>query len=112
TFTGGRGLAHGEQMLQVLAGVTLHPKQDFGALEALVLRHARQLSGCVLIFLAWDEPRRHLHDRLRSIGVPLLTFVVRDQPRNPPPPPGVHEVRAGHAEESLSALASALPKVR
>ena len=104
TFTAGRGLAHSEQMLQVLAAVALHPRQDFRALEALVLRHTRELSGCILIFLAWDEPRRHLHDRLASFGLPLLTFVVRESPGTDPLPAGVHEIRPGHAEECLARI--------
>lgn len=104
TFTAGRGLAHNEQMLQILAGVSLHPHQDFKSLENMVTRHAGQLSGCILVFLAWDEPRRHLHDRLRSLNLPLLTFVIAERTRSNPAPEDVHWIPPGHAEETLANL--------
>ncbi len=104
TFTAGRGLAHNEQMLQILAGVSLQPTGDFQALENLVLRHAGQLSGCILVLLAWDEPRRHLHERLRTLGLPLLTFVVQSRPPDNPKPEDVHWIRPGRAEECLAQL--------
>lgn len=106
TFTAGRGLAHGEQMLQILAGVDLHPTLDFADLERLVLRHVRELSGCILILLAWDAPRQRLHQHLRSLDLPLLTFVVRspDPAHSEPLPPDVLAIRPGHAEEDLANL--------
>ncbi len=104
SFTAGRGLAHNEQMLQILAGVSLHPTQDFGCLEGLVTRHAGRLSGCILVLLAWDQPRRHLHDRLQSLALPLLTFVIADRTPADPTPEGVHWITPGRAEESLARM--------
>ncbi len=108
-FTGGRGLAHAEQLLEVLAGVGLHPRGDASALGDLVLRHVGRLSGCILIFLKWDEPRRDLRKRLESLGIPTLTFIVRGQP-----PPGdvalpsrVHWMRSGHVEADLQQIRGA-----
>src|SRR5690606_24779104 len=48
-FTAGRGLAHGEQMLEILAGVDLHPTGDPESLDRLVMGHIGNLSGCILI---------------------------------------------------------------
>jgi|GEM_PF-67111 len=104
TFTAGRGLAHNEQMLQVLAGVLLHPGQDFRSLENLVIRHAGQLSGCILVLLGWDEPRRHLHDRLRALNLPLLTFIIAERPPAAQAPDGVHWIVPGRAEQCLARL--------
>ena len=59
-FTAGRGVAHLDQMLEVLAAVQLCPGKRFHTLEELVLKHAALLSGCICIFLDWDEARREL----------------------------------------------------
>ena len=76
-FTAGRGLAHADQLLEVLASVRANDdKSQFHALEELVLNHAALVSGCVCVFLAWDEPRRELVRKLRMLGVPLLVLLV------------------------------------
>jgi uncharacterized protein (DUF58 family) len=104
SFTAGRGLAHNEQMLQILAGVSLHPSQDFRALESLVIRHAGQLSGCILVLLAWDEPRRQLHQRLLALNLPLLTFIIAERTPADSSPEDVHWITPGRAEETLASL--------
>ncbi|MGE3313443.1 MAG: DUF58 domain-containing protein, partial [Limisphaerales bacterium] len=104
TFTAGRGLAHREQMLQILAGVSLQPSRNFQVLEDLVLRHAGHLSGCILVLLAWDDSRRHLHERLRAIQLPLLTFVVATRKPTDPSPSGVHWITPGEALASLARI--------
>jgi hypothetical protein len=96
-FTAGRGLAHSDQLLEVLASVRAHDDQTrFHALEELVLSHAAQVSGCICVFLIWDEPRRELVRKLRMLGTPLLVLLVvepgrgrnldpgplRDEPQN------------------------------
>jgi len=75
-FTSGRGVAHLEQMLEVLASVQMCTDTDFSALEHLVFSHAAELSGCVCVFLAWDEARQHLVKGLLARGVPLRVLVV------------------------------------
>jgi len=77
-FTTGRGLAHPDQAMEVLASVQLSAVKPFSALQTLVLQHAPVLSGCICIFLAWDEPRRELVRKLTSLGLPLLVLVVTD----------------------------------
>ncbi len=105
-FTGGRGVAHSEQLLEVLADVDPTPQGSIASLESLVLNHTSQLSGCILIFLDWDESRRRLREQLESRRVPTLTFVVLSDPTAPRPelPPGVHALPAGRVQETLHAL--------
>lgn len=105
-FTAGRGLAHAEQMLEILAGVDLHPDGDVASLETLMLQHAGRLSGCILILLHWDAARRRLRERLEAHQVPTLTFVVhrQDAPAEAPLPPRVHWLRAGRIEDDLARL--------
>ncbi|MEO5804493.1 MAG: DUF58 domain-containing protein, partial [Verrucomicrobiota bacterium] len=58
-FTSGRGIAHTEQMLEILASVQLCRDKNFDSLEHLVLEHATQLSGCICVFLEWNEARKN-----------------------------------------------------
>ncbi len=75
-FTSGRGVAHVEQMLEILASVSACRNQSFGALEHLVLDHIQAVSGCVCVLLDWDEQRRRLVRKLREYGLPVLVMVI------------------------------------
>jgi uncharacterized protein (DUF58 family) len=78
-FTSGRGVAHPEQALEILASVQLCKTKPFDSLQALVLRHASSVSGCICIFLAWDRPRQALAQKLAALGVPLQVLIVTDE---------------------------------
>jgi uncharacterized protein (DUF58 family) len=86
-FTAGRGLAYTDQMLEILASVTVCRTQPFAALEKLVLDHVNLVSGCVCVLIAWDEPRKKLLERLLALGVPLLVLL--------PSPPGTASLDPG-----------------
>lgn len=107
-FTAGRGLAHTEQLLEILAAVRPCHQHPFETLKTLVLNHAGRVSGCIVILLAWDEPRREFVKRLKLLGVPLRVLVVTE--------PGgagkfekiadvdVQVLEAGKIEEGLSRM--------
>jgi uncharacterized protein (DUF58 family) len=78
-FTTGRGVTHVEQALEILASVELCSSTTFAALQNLVLQHASALSGCICIFLSWDEARRDLVQKLTVLGLPPLVLVVTDE---------------------------------
>ena len=78
-FTTGRGLAHTEQALEILASVRLCRQKPFSTLQALVLQHVAQVSGCICIFLSWDQSRRELVKKLEACGLPLIVLVVTDE---------------------------------
>lgn len=111
-FTAGRGLAHADQMLEILASVRNCDQQRFQQLEAAVLNHVGVVSGCICVFLAWDEPRRELVRKLRSLGVPVQAFVITprgSRNRLDPGPmkdaPGqFHVLEAGRIKEGLARL--------
>jgi hypothetical protein len=63
-------------MLEVLAAVQPERTPRFAELEGLVLGHTVVLSGCLLVLLDWDEPRRALVRRLKALGIPTLAMVV------------------------------------
>lgn len=75
-FTVGRGVAHTEQLLEILAAVQPCRDHAFDELNRLVSNHGGMVSGCICVFLAWDEPRQQLVRRLQSMAVPVLVLVV------------------------------------
>lgn len=87
-FTAGRGLAHTDHLLEILASVERCEDRPFGVLADLVRRHAQQVSGCVLVLLDWDEPRQALVADLERLGVPLRVCLVREAGVAAAPDPG------------------------
>lgn len=94
-FTAGRGLAHADQMLEILASVKNCPDKPFATLDQLVLNHIAAVSGCICVLLRWDEARRHFIKTLRALGIPVLVLLIarpgatkpdagplRDEPEN------------------------------
>lgn len=109
-FTAGRGLAHTEQLLEVLAACRPCTQRSFDTLSHLVLNHSRQVSGCVVILLDWDEPRREIVRRLQGSGVMVLTLIVAGASRarqirgNLAPGQDVHVLELGQVEKDLARL--------
>ncbi len=77
-FTIGRGLAHTRHILEILASVTPCMNKPFNVLPPVVAERSSLLSGCICIFLDWDDERKHFVGYLQSLGVPVLVFVVTD----------------------------------
>ncbi|MEW6305352.1 MAG: DUF58 domain-containing protein [Verrucomicrobiota bacterium] len=111
-FTAGRGLAHIEQMLEILASVKACRDNSFDTLSRLVLEHSQNVSGCICIFLAWDKPRRDLVGQLKAMGLPLRVFVIVDKGSelklDPGPladePMSFHQLEVGKIAEALARL--------
>jgi hypothetical protein len=87
-FTAGRGVAHVDQMLEILASVGACTDQPFHALEHLVLGHVKAVSGCICVLLGWDEPRRSFVGKLRALGLPVRVVVVVEPGESQPLEPG------------------------
>ena len=77
-FTAGRGIAHGEQLLEILASVRPSRDRTFQTLERLVLSHISKVSGCIFVLLGWDEPRRAFVKKVQAMGIPSLVLVVTE----------------------------------
>jgi uncharacterized protein (DUF58 family) len=110
-FTAGRGLAHVDQMLEILASVKNCGDKKFSTLEQLVLNHVSAVSGCICVLQRWDEARQNLVKKLRTLDIPLLVLVVvqpggkkldasllRDEPEN------FRVLEIGRIEEELRKL--------
>jgi uncharacterized protein (DUF58 family) len=112
-FTAGRGLAHADQMLEILGSVQPCYQQPFATLERAVLEHANVVSGCVCVLLEWDELRQRFVEKLKMLGLPVLVLVVRPagdtQPLDPGPmtdsPENLHSLEVGRIEQQLAMLA-------
>jgi uncharacterized protein (DUF58 family) len=111
-FTAGRGLAHADQMLEILASVKPCSDKSFATLEHLVLDHAAAVSSCICVLLDWDERRREFVRALQSMDVPLLVLVITEPGNSKTIDPGpmqhqrerFHVLQAGKIEEGLTDL--------
>jgi hypothetical protein len=111
-FTAGRGLGSSEQMLEILAAVQPCRDKFFANLEHMVSEHVRSVSGCICVFIEWNDERRRFVHKLRNLGVPLLVVVIvpsgekakldpgpmRDEPSR------FHILEAGNLESGLANL--------
>ena len=75
-FTAGRGLAHADQMLEILASVRPCGDKPFATLEHLVLGHVSVVSGCICVLQKWDDARKNFVEKLRRLRVPVRVFVI------------------------------------
>jgi uncharacterized protein (DUF58 family) len=111
-FTAGRGLAHADQMLEILASVRPAGLPSLASLETLVLNHVNMVSGCICVFLAWDEARQKLVEKLKMLEVPVLVVVIQPAGETKPLPLGpmadtpdqLHALEVGRIEEQLAKL--------
>jgi uncharacterized protein (DUF58 family) len=118
-FTAGRGLAHGDQMLEVLASVQICPNEAFSTLERLVLGHVATVSGIVCVLIDWDEQRQEFIRKLRMVGLPLLVILIVGPGEDTSPPAGpmaddpanFHVLETGRIEQGLARLRSAAPTI-
>ncbi len=68
-FSSGRGLAHTDQLLEILACVEACTTQPFSKLHTLVMEHTVSLSGCVCVLLNRDNERQNFVHALQNAGL-------------------------------------------
>lgn len=78
-FTFGRGLSHTEKMLEILASVVACRDKSFDSLIPVVIERISLLSGCICIFLCWDEARRKLVNYLNGMAIPTLVLILTEK---------------------------------
>ncbi len=111
-LTAGRGVGHAAQMLEILAAVKPNREAKFNELGSMVLRHSNDLSGCILVLMAWDEPRRELIRQLKTLQIPQhVMLMVRpgetahvDRGPAADQPTRMTIIESGHVEAALSEL--------
>jgi uncharacterized protein (DUF58 family) len=101
-FTAGRGVAHTEQLLEVLACVGPCQDKTFRSLHHAVIDRHDVLSGCVCVLLAWDDARQELVRHLEGLGTPTRVFVVGDRATLDRLPGDVRGLEVGKIAEGLA----------
>jgi len=87
-FTAGRGLAHADHLLEVLASVRPCHDKSFSSLDEVVVNHASVVSGCILVLLHWDAERKRLVEKLQALSLPVLVLLIRQLGDKSQPDPG------------------------
>jgi uncharacterized protein (DUF58 family) len=110
-FTAGRGIAHADQMLEILASVKNCADKNFATLEHLVINHISVVSGCICVLQQWDDARKNFVEKLRALGVPVLVLVIIDSGEKKPDagplrdaPGSFHVLEIGKIAEQLAKL--------
>jgi uncharacterized protein (DUF58 family) len=75
--TAGHGVAQVDHLLEVLAAVQPCTSHRFEDLEDIVVRQIARVSGCVCIFLKWDEHRKTLVEQMSSLGIFQIVLVLK-----------------------------------
>jgi len=115
-FTAGRGLAHVDQMLEILASVRTCTDKSFERLETLALNHIGLVSGCICVLLAWDKSRQRFVEKLIALEIPVRVVVIlADKPSAPlepgpmrEQPENFHALIAGEIQQGLSEIEGSL----
>jgi uncharacterized protein (DUF58 family) len=100
--TAGRGVERAEKLLEVLAAVTPEREGDFKALARLVLRHAEDLTSCLIVLNGWDALRSQFVATLRQGGILCAPIVIGHGPR-PPGVPG-YWIESGQVARDLKRM--------
>jgi hypothetical protein len=111
-FTAGRGVAHTDRMLEILASVQPCKNKPFTTLPPVVLERSSLLSGCICVLLSWDDERQQFIGKLLELEIPTLVLVIAagDDPPvlEPGPMKGNPEhllrLEVGKIEEGLARL--------
>jgi uncharacterized protein (DUF58 family) len=110
-FTSGRGLAHTDQMLEILASVRVCADKPFDTLENLVLHHISAVSGCVCVLVAWDERRQQFISRLKMLGVPLRVLLIKQAGGAAPDPGPLRDEPENFHVLEVGAIAEGLAQI-
>lgn len=73
----GHGVAQVEHMLEILAAVQPCTTRPFADLEDAVLRQIAMVSGCVSIFLKWDQQRQDLVEQIGTLVIPQIVIILK-----------------------------------
>ena len=111
-FSSGRGLGQTDKILEVLADVQPCDDKPFEAIFPTVMSRAAFCSGCICIFMSWDEQRQKLVQLLRHLDIPVFVLAILEPDETDIPAPGLmgdvadnfHVLRAGEIEMGLAQI--------
>lgn len=109
-LTAGQGVAHKSKLLEALATVKAHKKNNLKTLKTLIQQESASLTALILIFPDWTTAQRDFHNQLLTEGIQATAFViVNDQTKQnfiSNPAPNVHLLHHNSIPQDL-ALATA-----
>ena len=96
----------------MLADVQPCDSKPFEALFQAVISRAEFCSGCICIFVSWDNQRRKIVQLLRQLDVPVFVLIILEADNRSIPDPGpmsdvvdhFHVLRAGEIERGLGQI--------
>ena len=98
--TAGRGTQSTNSQLEALATLTATSHSEDMLCQG-ALSHAQRISGCVVVFSAWNESRKKLLSTLQSRQIPCLTLLVTAEPEHSDLPPGVTMISTANPQQDL-----------
>ena len=72
----GKNVNKVDSMLEVLASLDMEPHGDWKALAQVVLKHADELTTCIVVLCDWDDQRKVFLEQLVASGVQLCVLLV------------------------------------
>jgi len=78
SFSSGRGLAHSDKMLEILACVEASEDKTISALVPALQSNIKQISGSICIFLSWQKDHKKIYQMFQQSQVPLFIIVLAE----------------------------------
>lgn len=112
-FTVGRGLGQTEHLLALLASVVPCQDRPFSTLLPPVRERLSLLSGCICVFLDWDDDRKALVEQLQAANIATLVLIIEPATGLSEPPDRsclqneqsrLHVLQLGNIQEGLWSL--------
>ncbi len=78
----GRGVMQRENLLEVLASVSISKNKNVNELHSIILKNIAILSSAILIFITWDKQRKKIVKLLQQSNIPYRAFIILEQQNN------------------------------
>lgn len=78
SFSSGRGLAHSDKMLEILACVQACQDKTISALIPALQSNIKKISGSICIFLDWQEGHKKIYQMFKQSQVPVFIIVLAE----------------------------------
>ena len=105
----GKNVDKVDSMLEVLASVDMEDSPDWKSLSHIVMKHAEELTTCIVVLCNWDDKRQQFLERLAANGIHLCVLLVVASGEEPKVSSAGHHLQivyVDRVEEALAELSS------